>query len=59
MMIWEPLSYAPLDDDYLNERDEYLQKHPLRDVYVPDDSEKEEETVGPDPLRLYKKMALA
>ena len=59
-MSWRshaPLSFAPLDDDYMI-YDDMERRKQIRDDYDEYDAERELEDDGPDPLRLAKKMAL-
>lgn len=56
-MSYQPLSCAPLDDDYLI-YDDMERRQQSREDYDEYDAERELEDDGPDPLRLAKKMAL-
>ncbi len=56
-MSHAPLSFAPLDDDYMI-LDDMERRRQSRDDWDEYDEERELEDDGPDPLRLAKKMAL-
>jgi hypothetical protein len=56
-MSHAPLSFAPLDDDYMI-LDDMERRRQSRDDFDEYDEERELEDDGPDPLRLAKKMAL-
>lgn len=56
-MSHAPLSFAPLDDDYMI-YDDMERRRQSRDDWDEYEADMELKDDGPDPLRLAKKMAL-